>query len=29
MTNPDDIPAAARDRLALLLDPILSGSGEE
>ena len=29
LTNPDDIPAAARDRLALLLDPILSGSGEE
>ena len=29
MTNPDDIPAAARDRLALLLDPVLSGSGEE
>ena len=29
LTNPDDIPAAARDRLALLFDSILSGSGEE
>tara|TARA_B100000745_G_C20100277_1_gene376321 strand:- start:572 stop:913 length:342 start_codon:yes stop_codon:yes gene_type:complete len=29
LTSPDHIPAAARDRLALLLDPILSCSGEE
>ncbi len=29
ITNPDDITVAARDRLALLLDPILIGSGGE
>jgi 5'-methylthioadenosine phosphorylase len=29
LTSPDAIPVAARDRLALLLDPVLSYSGEE
>ena len=29
ITNPDDLTVAARDRLALLLDPILKGSGGE